>query len=61
MGNEHRALFSESSVYEGLSTNDPVTKLWNNSWAEVDRNLREMKREDAIQKELERQRQLKNQ
>jgi RHS repeat-associated protein len=52
---ERTALFSESATYQGLHNTDTVFKLWDESWAKVDRQQMETKRDNAIQKELDRQ------
>lgn len=55
MSRERKALFTESYTYQGLMNTDKVFGLWDDSWAAVDRAIREESRKIAIQEELRRQ------
>jgi RHS repeat-associated protein len=55
MSRERTALFTESYTYQGLRNTDKVSRLWDESWAKVDRTLREVQRQEAIDRELRRQ------
>ena len=52
---EPTALYNESLVNQGLKNTDRVFQLWNESWAKIDQERRELNRQTAIQTELNRQ------
>lgn len=52
MSGERKALFTESYTYQGLHTTDRVFMRWNESWANVDKHVRESERVKAIERNL---------
>lgn len=55
MHSERTALLNESLVNQGLNNTDRVFHLWNESWATIDLQRRDLNRQTAIQEELNRQ------